>query len=227
MARLTTLQLYDLAKAAGFPPATAVKMVAIALRESAGDPQAHNGVPPDDSYGLWQINMLGKLGPQRLQLFGISKAADLFDPAVNARAAYILWGGNDNNLNVAWAINRNGAVPWKDRYEANLPAAILAMQQREGAAAGPILAGNPATGSSPFTQVPPALLSQPAALIPLLGGTPSIRCLAWLLPLSPGTSYSMPSADDALAAVLSHYGSGLVDALNLRGWVLTDASKKS
>jgi len=229
MARLTTLQLYDLARGAGFPRDTAVKMVAIALRESAGDPRAHNGVPPDDSYGLWQINMLGKLGPARLKLFGISTAADLFDPATNARAAYILWGGNDNNLNVAWAINKNGVVPWKDRYEANLPAAMAAMQQREGTGAGgPVLATNPpaAAGSGPFTQVSP-LLPLAVTLIPLAAsGKASAPCLAWLLPSSPGSSLSTPSAKEALAAIVAAYGQAAVsEAIRLANQATANAQK--
>jgi hypothetical protein len=48
-----------------FTPADAVVAVAIALAESGGNPAAHNPVPPDDSWGLWQINMRGHLGPVR------------------------------------------------------------------------------------------------------------------------------------------------------------------
>lgn len=37
----------------------------------------------DRSYGLGQINMLGKLGPYRMELCHLSAETDLFDPAVN------------------------------------------------------------------------------------------------------------------------------------------------
>lgn len=57
------------------PEAVAIA-VAIAHRESRFDPAAHNPVPPDDSYGLWQINRLAH--PQH-------SPAQLVDPAYNAR----------------------------------------------------------------------------------------------------------------------------------------------
>ena len=118
---LTGDQVYQYALGAGFPCDVAAQMVAIAQKESAFQTCAHNAVPPDDSYGLWQINMLGSLLAPRLQQFGISMAAALYDPATNAAAAYSLWGGNPNNLNIAWAIN-DGSTN-QARYLANLPAA--------------------------------------------------------------------------------------------------------
>lgn len=39
----------------------------------------------DLSYGLWQINMKGGLGPERRAKFGLSNNEALFDPATNAR----------------------------------------------------------------------------------------------------------------------------------------------
>lgn len=62
-------------------------MVAIALAESGGNYKAHNPRPPDDSYGLWQINMYGSLAAARRVQFGIKKNSDLFNPYANARAA--------------------------------------------------------------------------------------------------------------------------------------------
>lgn len=126
---LTPDEMYSYAVGAGFPCDTAAKLVAIAMKESAGQTCAHNSVPPDDSYGLWQINMYKNLLTPRLAQFGISSPSALFDPAVNAAAAYALWAGNDNNLNVAWAIN-DGSIN-QQRYQANLPAA-----QAAAAAAG-------------------------------------------------------------------------------------------
>lgn len=61
-------------------------MVACALGESGGDTRAHNTRPPDNSYGLWQINMYGALGPARRREFGLTSNDQLFDPATNARA---------------------------------------------------------------------------------------------------------------------------------------------
>ena len=94
-------------------------MAAIAMKESGGNPSAYNGTPPDDSYGLWQINMYGNLGPARMSQFGLSNKSQLFDPATNAAAAYSIWNGNPNNLNIAWAINDGGVN--QSRYQANLP----------------------------------------------------------------------------------------------------------
>jgi hypothetical protein len=66
-------------------------MAAIALAESGGNTEAHNGKPPDDSYGLWQINMLGAMGPARRKKFGIKDNKALFDPDINAKAALIIY----------------------------------------------------------------------------------------------------------------------------------------
>lgn len=93
------------AHAAGFTGETLVKMVAIAQRESSFDPGAHNPKPPDNSFGLWQINMLGNMGKDRLKQFGISKYEDLYDPSTNARAAWILSGGGSNLM--PWKIGGN------------------------------------------------------------------------------------------------------------------------
>jgi hypothetical protein len=71
--------------------------IAVALAESGGDTQSHNDKPPDDSYGLWQINMLGSMGTDRLKQFGLSAKTDLFDPKTNGRVAHSIqsssgWG---------------------------------------------------------------------------------------------------------------------------------------
>lgn len=125
---LSPAQIYQVAIAAGFPPSTAVKMVAIATKESAGNPNAFNGVAPDLSYGLWQINMIDKpgylLGAERRAQLGISSNDALFDPAVNARAAKMLWAGNDANLARHWYINDGGLN--QARYLAALPIAQAA-----------------------------------------------------------------------------------------------------
>lgn len=101
---LTADQIYQLALNAGFPTGTATTMTAIALRESAGCPNAHNPGPGEDSYGLWQINVQGN--PGILSALGLSSPTQLYDPATNAAAAAYLWGGNDANLNVAWRANQ-------------------------------------------------------------------------------------------------------------------------
>jgi Lysozyme like domain len=114
--------IYELMTAAGFPAAVATTMCAIALRESGGDPTAYNNHPAtgDRSYGLLQINCY-ELGAKVLPLFGIDTESELLDPAKNAHAGFILWGGNNGNLDVAWYIARPGID--RERYEQLLPRA--------------------------------------------------------------------------------------------------------
>lgn len=93
---LTPAQIYQVALNAGFNPISAIIMTAISMAEDpGGNPNALNNNPAtgDLSYGLWQINMIGNLGPARLRAFGISNNNQLFDPATNAHAAYIISHG--------------------------------------------------------------------------------------------------------------------------------------
>lgn len=93
---LTQSDCYQLARSAGLGESQAKMAAAIAMVESGGDPNAHNATPPDDSYGLWQINMLGAMGPERRKQFGISDNSQLYDPAINAKAMALISqnGGN-------------------------------------------------------------------------------------------------------------------------------------
>jgi Lysozyme like domain len=84
---------YDLAIGAGCSPDNAATAAAIAQAESSGNASAYNGVGKDNSYGLWQINMIGNLGPARRAQFGLSSNAQLLDPATNARAMYAVSNG--------------------------------------------------------------------------------------------------------------------------------------
>ena len=97
MATLTASQIAAYARGAGIKDPKAVRVaVAIALAESGGNPQAHNPNPPDDSYGLWQINMLGSMGPARRRQWGLKSNAELYNPAVNAKAMFDLSNGGKN-----------------------------------------------------------------------------------------------------------------------------------
>jgi SLT domain-containing protein len=60
--------------------------MAIALAESGGHPRSHNtnAGTGDNSYGLFQINMINQLGPARRAQFGLSSNDELFDPLTNA-----------------------------------------------------------------------------------------------------------------------------------------------
>ena len=123
-------EVYDVARAAGFPPDVARQMVAIAKRETGFNssarctncvPKPGGGYYAEDSIGLWQIDMLGARGEQRLAQLGLSSREQLLDPAQNARAAYLLWGGSAANLETLWSINKDlPNLPFKTRYLAAL-----------------------------------------------------------------------------------------------------------
>ncbi|OLF17481.1 transglycosylase SLT domain-containing protein [Actinophytocola xanthii] len=81
---------------AGFRGHGLTTAVAVALAESGGRTRAHNDTPPDDSYGLWQINMIGALGRERRDQLDLDADRDLFDPAANARAAFAISEGGES-----------------------------------------------------------------------------------------------------------------------------------
>tara|TARA_Y100000310_G_scaffold232883_1_gene235735 strand:+ start:153 stop:2027 length:1875 start_codon:yes stop_codon:yes gene_type:complete len=95
------------ARAAGFPEDKIATMTAIAMAESSGDSAALNNNPNtgDLSYGLWQINMLGDMGPERRKLFGIESNEELLDPLTNARAAYKIYELQGYG---AWSVYKSG-----------------------------------------------------------------------------------------------------------------------
>ena len=71
----------------GLSKEQAILMAAVGMAESTGNSGVRNTNPNtgDDSYGLWQINMIGNLGPDRLRRYGLTSAEDLKDPETNAR----------------------------------------------------------------------------------------------------------------------------------------------
>ena len=71
---------------------------AIVFLESTRKYYAHNtnARTGDNSYGLFQINMIGKLEEERLELYRLDRNEALFNPLINARVAYeISNGGRD------------------------------------------------------------------------------------------------------------------------------------
>lgn len=105
-AEVTSAGMYDvpkltqLARQGGIPEKNIPQMVAIAMAESGGDPNAHNddASTGDDSYGLWQINMIDlpnyKLGEERRNQFGIKSNEELKKPEVNVKAAKMILQGS-------------------------------------------------------------------------------------------------------------------------------------
>ena len=100
---LSTLQ------AAGFSGSSLATAYAIVKAESGGRPDAYNGNAKtgDNSYGLFQINMLGSMGDARRQKFGLNDNSQLFDPTTNAKIAYAISNGG-TNFN-AWSTYKSGA----------------------------------------------------------------------------------------------------------------------
>jgi CBS domain containing-hemolysin-like protein len=95
---------------------------AVALAESAGKATAHNDNPDtgDDSYGLFQINMLGDMGPERRELYGLKTNQALFHPPTNVRVAYEISEGGKNWQ--PWSTYTSGA--YKKFYNPKANAAI-------------------------------------------------------------------------------------------------------
>jgi len=88
--------LESILRQAGFTGEGLRTAMAVALAESGGNTRAYNPQGRDLSYGLFQINMLGNMGPQRRAQYGLKSNEDLFNPAVNARVAYALSNGGRN-----------------------------------------------------------------------------------------------------------------------------------
>jgi hypothetical protein len=97
----TTLSDSDLVKllqAVGFTGKGLKTAWAVAKAESNGRPFAFNGDAEtgDSSYGVFQINMIGDLGPDRRDKFNLDANAELFSPVKNAQIVFHMTkGGTD------------------------------------------------------------------------------------------------------------------------------------
>ena len=95
---LSDKDLTILLKLVGFEGQNLKEAWAIAKKESNGRPLAFNGNTKtgDSSYGIFQINMLGMLGPDRRNKYDLDHNADLFNPVVNAQIAFHMSNGGEN-----------------------------------------------------------------------------------------------------------------------------------
>jgi hypothetical protein len=95
---LTDTELVELLRAIGFEGKDLQEAWAVAKKESNGRPLAHNGNidTGDNSWGMFQINMLGELGQSRRDKFGLKSNAELLNPVVNATIAYYMSDGGKN-----------------------------------------------------------------------------------------------------------------------------------
>ena len=114
---LSEVELKQLLSAVGFKGKSLRQAWAVAKKESGGRPLAFNGnvETGDSSYGLFQINMLGILGPDRRDKFELDHNADLFNPVLNAKIAYHMSNGGEDWT--AW----KGITPRTKSWMAKFP----------------------------------------------------------------------------------------------------------
>lgn len=99
-------QIFSYAKNAGLSDEKARIAAAIAMAESGGNATEVTNDSDDYSFGLWQINMKGSMGPSRRAMYGLSKNEDLLDPATNARVMSAISQQGQNFS--AWTTYRDG-----------------------------------------------------------------------------------------------------------------------
>jgi hypothetical protein len=92
MTKFSPTDLADMLKLVGFKGNSLKTAWAVVMRESRGNSNSHNKTSStgDNSYGLFQINMIGNLGEIRKEKFGIKSNAELLDPVTNAQAAFYM-----------------------------------------------------------------------------------------------------------------------------------------
>lgn len=98
MTKFSPTDLADMLEQVGFKGYSLKLAWAVVMRESRGNSGSHNKTSStgDNSYGLFQINMLGSLGEDRREKFGIKSNAELFDPVTNAQAAFYMTSRGKN-----------------------------------------------------------------------------------------------------------------------------------
>ena len=90
--KFTPTELANMLELVGFKGYSLKLAWAVVMRESRGNSGSHNKTSStgDNSYGIFQINMLGTLGAERREKFGIKSNAELLDPVTNAQAAFYM-----------------------------------------------------------------------------------------------------------------------------------------
>jgi hypothetical protein len=104
---LTDIELVWLLEAVGFEGQELKEAWAISKKESNGRPLAFNGntLTGDNSYGIFQINMINSLGEDRRTKFDLEHNADLFNPVKNAQIAFHMSNGGE--VWRAWHIGKD------------------------------------------------------------------------------------------------------------------------
>jgi hypothetical protein len=114
--QLSPVDLRDMLSSVGFHGEALVQAWAVAMKESTGRPRSHNknSDTGDNSYGLFQINMIGSLGPARLEKYELESNKDLFDPVRNAKIAYQMSDGGKNWS--AWGGMTDKTIYWMSKF---------------------------------------------------------------------------------------------------------------
>jgi hypothetical protein len=115
---LTDIELVWLLEAVGFEGQDLKEAWAIAKKESNGRPLAFNGnsLTGDNSYGIFQINMINTLGDDRRTKFDLEHNADLFNPVKNAQIAkHMSKGGLDWS---SWHIGKDAYTSTSGKHYA-------------------------------------------------------------------------------------------------------------
>lgn len=113
---LTDGELKELLYLVGFRGNDLKEAWAVAKKESNGQPIRFNGDTKtgDSSYGMFQINMIGMLGPDRRDKFDLVTNSDLLNPVINAQIAFHMSnGGKDWS---AWKGMTPRTKEWMSRF---------------------------------------------------------------------------------------------------------------
>jgi hypothetical protein len=107
-------------EAVGFKGQDLREAWAVAKKESNGQPIRFNGNTGtgDNSYGLFQINMISDLGPERRDKFNLRTNFDLLNPVVNAQIAYHMSDGGKNWS--AWKGITPKTKMWMNKFPENI-----------------------------------------------------------------------------------------------------------
>jgi len=179
--------LYDV----GFRGESLVTMLAIAKRESGWRPDAHRTDRPKEDlsgdFGLFQINYTwfkesatGPLKEEWLASIGADDPTDLFDPVINARAAYKISQGGTNLF--PWSVSSEPGEGWSASGD---PMNKISRSVLEESRAAVVAAG---LGNEIGDVSVTSLAGDQPAQVTSPGGTPQAE-------VAPGVSTSFPVSD--------------------------------
>ena len=116
-AKFQPKELVTMLQAVGFKGESLKYAWAVAMKESHGNALSYNGNvhTGDNSYGLFQINMLGSMGADRRTYYSLAYNAQLLNPVTNAQVAYQI--SNHGKNWSAWKGTRQKVVQdWLAKY---------------------------------------------------------------------------------------------------------------